>query len=515
MALSTLELGTSQKYIADLPAADEAMAPAGPPHRRQAVIGWAVLGAACVIGFHQTFVSIGRQSYNGDPLAYLFLLPLWGAIVAVGTRLRRGPELEIHDRQIDWILALGPLAVALIMIIVLVSPRLGVTTGLVRIDVFALLVFALFGSVLIFGARTTGRYWASWVLLLACWPLLYQMVGAALGGSTGGYALINVTISGAAVGIAIGGRPASRLATAGVTFLLGAVITVGLIGLSGSPTIVAELAPAVLAPLIVLGAIRFQRRRSGVRRPTPAPRQAAVKKPRSSYALVLVAGVCLGLFSHMAPAVITPASLPQTGAAWSPHPVIPAGWSQGRVQHYSWASRYFGQHAQLTRYWFKPVQQSGPTQRVVVDALNTPATGPLSVYPAIALYRLASPYIQSPTLISLGHHVEATMFYANPYTAVDPVQTEWVLLTWMQKIRVGGHTSFQRLTVITTDGVPTNVSIPEPASPWSNGTVRLVFKDVLRGLPSPSSTTPGAQAQERLTHFAHQVVATQSAGVSR
>ena len=514
MALSTLELGTSREEVPVRLAADEAVAPTGQLHRRQAIVGWAVLGVACLIGFHQTFVSIGRQSYNGDPLAYLFLLPFWGAIVAVGTRFRRGPELEIHDRQIDWILALGPLAAALVMVNVLVSPRLGVTAGLVRIDVLALLLFAVFGSVLIFGSRTTGRYWASWVLLLACWPLLYQMVGAALGGGTGSYGLINVTISAGAVGIAAGGRLAPRLAYAACTFLLGAMVTVGLLHLPGSPTIVTELAPAVLAPLLVLGVI-FSQRGTAARRPATAPRRPAVKKPRLAYAVVLVAGLCLGLFSQMAPAVVTPSSLPQTGAAWTPHPVIPAGWHQSKIQHYSWASRYFGKQSQLTRYWFRPEQQAGSAQRVVVDALTTPATGPLSVYPAIAIYRLASPYIQSPSPISLGHHVEATMFYANPYTAVDPVQTEWVLLTWMQKFHVAGHTTFQRLTVLTTDGIPSRVSFPQPASPWSNGTVRLVFEDVLRGLPSPSSTAPGVAAQDRLTQFARQVVATQSAGAER
>ncbi len=53
---------------------------------RSPLIGrWAVLVVAVGIGFHATLVSAVTQSYNGDPLDYLFLLPLWGFVLVLGT----------------------------------------------------------------------------------------------------------------------------------------------------------------------------------------------------------------------------------------------------------------------------------------------------------------------------------------------------------------------------------------------------------------------------------------------
>ncbi len=517
MAITSVDLGIREADLleeqvdAGIVAPAPAPAPAPASHRRQAVVGWLVLGSAIVIGFHQTLISIATQSYNGDPLIYLFLLPLWGVIVACGTRLRRGLELDIHDRQIDWILALGPLAVAIVLINLLIAPRLGVTAGLVRIDVFAILLFTVFGCVLIFGARTTGRYWASWLLLLACWPLPYQMFGAALGGTTRAYAFMNVAISAAAIAIALGGRLLPRAGYAGMTFLVGAV---AIIALHGAPTIVVELFPAALAPLVAIGFIVMRRRRSAEARATRAPRQLAVTKPRASHAVVLLGALCLGVFAHLAPTTIAASSLATTGPAWTPQPVVPATWHQGEVQHFSWAARYFGQGAQLTRYWFRPVRQpkSTPTQRIVVDALTTRAIGPLSVYPDIATYTLGSPYIQSPARVSLGHGVEATLFYANPSTAVDPVQSEWVLLSWTWRIRQAGHETFQRMSVVTTDGTPTPAAIPVPAPPWSNGSVRLVAEDALRGLAAPGTLGSSGRPPVRLVEFSRQIVDRQSGG---
>jgi hypothetical protein len=377
----------------------------------------------------------------------------------------------------------------------------------------ALLLFAMLGCVLIFGTRTTGRYWATWLLLLACWPLPYQMIGSTLGGGTEVYALMNVGISAAAIWVALGGRLAPRLAYAGATFLLGAGATRAM---AGRPAMAVELVPAAVAAVIVAGWVVVRRRQRPDQRASSARDSLAVKKPRAGYLAILAAAILLGVFSHTVPASVDSSSLAVTGPGWMPQPVVPTAWNLGSTQRYAWAPQFFGDGAGLTRYWFKSSSQTAaPLQRVVVDALTTSQTGPLSVYPVIATYRLASPYIQSPQSVPLGHHVVATLFYANPSTAVDPVQTEWVLLTWTWRVQRDGHTTYQRLTVITTDGTPTTAAIPAPSAPWSNGSVRLVFEDALRGLPSPSSTPPSAAALHRLTGFARQIVATQSSGTSR
>lgn len=468
---------------------------------------WLVLAAAVGVAFHQTIVSVMVQTTNGDPLAYLFLLPIWGALLLFGTQLHRGRDLDIHDRQVDWVLAVG-VAGFIVMLDVLLRPRLGATAGLVRIDVLALVLFVMVGCILLFGTRATGQSWAAWAFLLACWPLPYRLIGAALGGTNDTYALLNVMLSAIVVMVAAGGPRRRRLVGGALT------ATVGVLAFGAAsivlPPVAVQVAPSVAA-LAVVVAVDARRNQGDRRLPVPsAGSGSVVAKPVVAMVVLLLFGGALGMFSQFAPATLSPRALSTTGPGWTTAAVVPSGWSNRGRQTEPWADRYFGAGSSWYRYQFVTDAAARP-QRVVVDALTAPEVGPLSVYPAISCYKLSVPYLETSTPVPLGHGVEATLFYANSYDAPSPVLAQWAMLTWTWKVVDHGTTTFQRITVLALDGATGIAGFPAASAPGSNNSVRNTFTDILRGVSTSASPAPSQLTIKRLKTFSSEVVARQSA----
>ena len=462
------------------------------------------------IGFHATLVSAVTQSYNGDPLDYLFLLPLWGFVLVLGTHLHRGQELPIHDRQIDWILALA-VAGLIVMLDALLRPRLGATAQLVRIDIFALLLFLICGSILLFGLRTTGRYWATWLFLFACSPLLYRFAGAALGGTTKAYGLLNVALTAIVVVIATG-PPARRRLLNGVLTLVVGIVAVEVLAHELWLPSATQLLPSVLA-LVAVVAVEVRREPEGVTvLGTPANPHGAVKKPVLAGAAFLVFGGLLGAFADLTPVAPSPDSLAHAHPAWTTTAVVPAGWKTLGRRSYDWPPPYFGLGSTWYRYQFVPTTTGPVSNRVVVDALTVGNLGPLDVYPAINCYKLPVAYLESPDTIDLGHGVAATLFYANSASAAKAANSQWVMLTWTWRIHARGTTYFQRLNVLTLDGQAGVAGFPVPTAPGTNDSVRTTFSDILRGVSTPSSPQPSASTVDRLVSFSRAVVDHQAVG---
>ncbi len=494
---------------------------------------WALLIGATGLAFNGTFRSAAQQAHQGAPLAYLFLLPAWAGVLAVGTTLRRRHELPIHDRQVDWIVATA-LAVGLWMLDVLLAPRLGATAELVRVDVFGMLLFVVVGSVLLFGTRPTGRYWATWLFLAACWPLAYQLVGAALGGSTTVYAALNVALTAVALGLARGGWR-SGPAVAAATLAIGLVGVVAVGRLSQVAQLVAELLPAAVAMAVVVGIGLTTRWRDAAERrwvlaQAGPSRPPTVTRPRAaSVAVVLLALVVLWR-SDMTPPTVAYQALPKAGAGWTAKPVVPAGWrTVGKSTQYSWVPRYFGLGAEWQRFVLQPVtgpttsgsaagnviSATGPTTSsvtMVVDALTVPNAGTLGTYPAVGCYKLNTPYLSSATTVDLGHGVAANLYYANSAAAQSAVDANWTLLTWVWKVPDTASGDVQRVTVFAADGSAGRVGVPKPASPASNDGIRTTFTDILRGASTVGSPSPDAAALQQLTTFSKALVAQQTAG---
>jgi hypothetical protein len=470
------------------------------------------------LAFHSTISSIATQTYNGDPLAYLALTPIWAVILVVGTELKRGNELQIYDRQVDWIVATC-LAGLLAMFDGLLQPRLGATSQLVRIDILSLVLFTMIGCILLFGTRSTGRYWATWVFVMACWPLPYRLLGAALGGTPVTYGLLNISLGALATFIAVRGRFVTRLGVAAAAMGAGAIPLALLHLMPQLPTTAIELIPPAIALVVPVVALVRTSNNATTVSPHPLSRQStsAVKRPLAAIVILAVAAGLIGATTTLEPPTLTPSQLPTARAGWLPNPVTPADWTTSARTTYSWADQYFGAGATWQRFRYRPATSSaaGLATAMVVDVLTSSDAGPLSVYPAITCYKLSVPYLESSESVSVGHGVMASLFYANTYAAESPTESEWALLTWTWKSGHGAGMRYQRVSVLTVDGSANAAGVPAPGAPGANNSVRTTFTDIFRGAASTAGPAPSAVTLSRLTQFSSALVARQTEGTSK
>lgn len=511
---------------------DTTTATATPPIRERALPSSGakqlILLVAVVTAFHATLYSILRQVLEGEPLTYLLLTPMWAAIVTVGTQRRRRAGLDIHDRQTDWLVA-GGLGILLAMLVYLLAPRLGTTAGLVRLDVLELLLFGTLGSVLLFGTRTTTSHWAGAGFVFACAPLVYRFTGAALGGTPADFAVINVVLSAVATGIgAPGGRP-RRVATASVAAVVGAV---GVGAMHGGPPALGQLLPAALGPAIALltvGRLRVVGPASWFRGASGPP---TVKHPARGVAVIVLSAVALGTFPQLVPDHLRSTELATVDYRADTGLIAPDFWSAGESTTEAWVPRYFGTGAQLRRTAYSstaPQRVVAPgadpnvvvvpgtadvprivPQQVVVDVLSADKLDPFNVFPALVCYQIRSLYLRAGAAVPLGHGVTASLYFANGYAAYNPVQSQWMLLSWTWKVRTPAGERFQRVAVLTLDGEPQPRGIPNLADPRGNSTVLTTFTAILRGVAATASLPPGQEAVQRLQDFARELVDNQS-----
>jgi hypothetical protein len=480
------------------------------------LLRWAALALAVAVAFHETFYSIAQQTNNGDPLTFLFLLPFWGATIALGTHLHRRSGLPIHDRQIDWVVAVWLLVIDL-MVGKMLIPRLGVTEQLVRADVFALVLFLIVGSTMLFGTRLTGQYWETWIFLMFAWPLPYRLIGAALGGTSTIYALLNLGFSAVAVALGLGGSWVSRLRITGIALAAGiiALITTGL----ASPSSISQQTIPALTTLVVAALLVAFETSRGMRPPLrlrgDGMARTAVPKPMLAAAVLVAVALGMSLFVPLAPPVYSLGSFAQAGVGWTTGPTSLAGWRTTSSSQYPWAPNYFGQSALWVRYGYLPTNSTVLAPGVVVDALTTPTAGPLSVYPSISCYKLSVPFVEASAPVSLGYGVSASIFYANSLQAESPVSDKWTMLTWVWRIPSTGSGSYQRLTLITLDGSTRLVGTPVPSRPGINGTLQTTFSEILRGATIGSTPPPDIASVHRLEGFAREIVAKQASPSAR
>ncbi len=131
--------------------------------------------AAVVLAFHYSLSTLLRTLQLDTPLAYLGLVPGISLVLVARRARTQAWEPPIHDRQVDYIVGLPLLLVAL-AINVLLPVRLSAMFWLWRIDLLALPLFASGAIVLLFGVRTLWRLRLPVLFLFLAWPLPYTAV---------------------------------------------------------------------------------------------------------------------------------------------------------------------------------------------------------------------------------------------------------------------------------------------------------------------------------------------------
>lgn len=153
-----------------------------------AVLVVAVL-CAVVVAYHYTLSTLLAGLALDSPLAYLGLVPLVSLALAVVVIRQSRDDHDIHDRQVDLLVGLPLVAVALLVVLVL-PQRLGSEFWLMRLDVLSLPLFLAGLVALLLGTRMVWRLRVPLAFLLAAWPLpwtaLLERLDQPLLATTGG-----------------------------------------------------------------------------------------------------------------------------------------------------------------------------------------------------------------------------------------------------------------------------------------------------------------------------------------
>jgi exosortase len=144
-----------------------------PRHKVAARI--AIFFAAVLVAYHYSLISLLQSLGLETPLAYVGLAPVIAVILA-GLRSRTAkPGPAIYDRQVDYIVGVPLLAVALA--INAIFPRhLSTMFWVWRIDLFSLPFFVAGSVCVLFGIRTMWQQRLAIVFLFLAWPLPYQVL---------------------------------------------------------------------------------------------------------------------------------------------------------------------------------------------------------------------------------------------------------------------------------------------------------------------------------------------------
>jgi exosortase len=133
-----------------------------------------VLGAIGV-AYHYSLLTLLRSLTLDTPLAYLGLVPVIALLLAFVTGRRWHWAPDIHDRYVDYIVAV-PLLILALLVMVVGPAVLSSFFWRWRLDLLSLPVFVAGAIVLVFGLRTALRVKVAVAFLFLAWPLPYTLL---------------------------------------------------------------------------------------------------------------------------------------------------------------------------------------------------------------------------------------------------------------------------------------------------------------------------------------------------
>jgi exosortase/archaeosortase family protein len=142
-------------------------------NRRSWLVRILVVLALVVAAYHYTLLTLLRTMLYETPLAYLGLVPFMSLGMALLLAPQRVGEPAIHDRQIDYIVGLPLIGLAL-AVTTLLPARLSTMFWIWRIDLLSLPVFVAGLVATVCGVRALWRVRLSIGVLLLAWPLPYS-----------------------------------------------------------------------------------------------------------------------------------------------------------------------------------------------------------------------------------------------------------------------------------------------------------------------------------------------------
>jgi len=124
------------------------------------------------VAYHYSLVTLMRTLDVDTPLAYLGLVPFIALLLVAARHASPAHEPPIHDRQLDYILGIPLLLVAL-AIVAFLPVRLSTLFWVWRVDLLSLPLFVAGTVAIVFGVRALWRLRLPIGFLLLAWPVPY------------------------------------------------------------------------------------------------------------------------------------------------------------------------------------------------------------------------------------------------------------------------------------------------------------------------------------------------------
>lgn len=477
------------------------------------IVRWLLIAVLTVCAFHRTLASIVAATRGGSLVGgYVWTVLAAGLLAAIAVALQPRRGRAIYDRQTDIIVGLMLLVLAVLLDAVLLA-RYSTYFDLLRLDLVAMWMFLLSNTVLLFGIRSMFRFIWVWVLLLAIFPLPYQILAiVVLGGGKTSAGAGTLLVAAFAAWICAGADRRRGLSAAALAALTGAAVLAALTALIPQASLLTfQLVPALSAIVVsAVGVFLYSR----VRHVKPElNRTVGPLAARQVWAAVpLVTAVAIGLSFVRLPIAVVPQSVTVEGIAFGRPLSIPAGWHQTAFGEYpEVARRLYGSGAVMLRQqitadtgnpkWDKLSQP----RTVVVDSITTDSPFTFEVYPSVVVYAAPHARFSEPRIIDLGFGVRAQLVSGTD----DRLLVTWNALQWTWQ---NGH-SAQRVLVLSVDNHDDGAPFPQPGH--SLPTVLNALLVVLfRGNAAVQNREAEFKDADMLTDIGHTLVRTQLHGMA-
>lgn len=487
---------------------------------RAVVLRTVALVSLVAVAFHYSLRAVLRTLGADSPLAYLGLVPVVALVFAIALARPRPDELDVHDRYLDLIVGLPALFVPIVAMVVLPT-RMSTFFWLWRIDLLLLPLFVVGAVALLFGSRTLLRVKPAIAFLLLAWPVPFRLViarwlepfaelsSAAVGlvvklipvatqspnqperfsiaGPAGSFDLIVASqCSGAnsLIGFLLLAAPTVWMASgsrrrkwawliAGATLIWAlnvvrilAIFAVGKFWGEGFAVdafhpYVGLLTFGAGTALMVWLLPRFGLYFGGGSRPHLAPWLVrAVPRWRAALVTVGVAAVVMGLLNAGLVAV-NPVASALGAARLVPFETAAArveAMSARRVDHFDWATRYFGENSDWTRYQISGISDArlGSEIPVTADVVTTDDASTFDDFGVDACYQFHGYAVENRREVELGNGQFATvMSWQDPRSPI-----RWTSLYWYWPVNLRGETRYQRVVLMIDSTAPGRVWAP-------------------------------------------------------
>lgn len=440
MAVLPASVGAAPRPDAAAPASPRALPRGGPSRFVPAdtfLFRLVVAAGLTAVAFLPVYAELLAEALNGSRSAYLLVVPVLLAVIAVGYRV---PPQGVRDAESDWIVA-AVIGVVGFTGIHLMSSRLPTLAGLWELRLLGLPLWLGCLTAVMFGLRHAVRMWPLWVFAFCSTPLPYLLTVAMLGGSDTSAALVAATLG--AIAAYLGGRLSSR------RWRLGAAL--GCVAVS---TAVVVIAPRIglLALVVVVGAVLpviasavlyVRQRAIGVHAPHRYPALSPV-----SLGALAVASVVL---ATLQPSTHDGHALPMAQPDWTQRAQL------RDLQNFPFITRHLGESASLHRF---SVPEAPGLPAAAVDVLSSPDLAALQTYSDAVWYPANRPLDYRPADVNglTSRLPGAEVIHTNIATATDGTSQNWYALTWVWQVA----DTYQRVTVVVNQDRDSSRQPPAP-----------------------------------------------------